>query len=92
MNNSSLRSDPQRPKRPSATARTTTLRRWGPRQCEATCVLRNLLFPQLCGTVTKTVSEGPAVEEQLSNKTIRPAMRALLHLPDLDLYWALKLL
>ena len=31
----SLRSDPQRPKRPPATTRTTMLRRWGPRQCEA---------------------------------------------------------
>ena len=46
----SLRSDPQRPKRPPATTRTTMLRRWGPRQCEATCVLRSLLFQQLCGT------------------------------------------
>ena len=26
------------------------LRKWRPRQCEAACVLRNLLFQQLCGT------------------------------------------
>ena len=40
-------------KRPLAIARTTMLRRWGPRQCEATCVLRQLLFQQLCGTVSQ---------------------------------------
>ena len=39
-------SDPQKPKRPSATA--AILRRWGPRQSEATCVLRCLLFQELC--------------------------------------------
>ena len=40
MSSSSLCSDPQRPKRQSAIARTAMLRRWGPRQWEATCVLR----------------------------------------------------
>ena len=40
MKNSSARSDPQRSKRSSAITRTSMLRRWGPRQCEATCVLR----------------------------------------------------
>ena len=40
MRNSSKRLNTQRRKRPSATTRTTTLRRWGPRQCQATCVLR----------------------------------------------------
>ena len=39
MNSSSTRSHPQRPKRQSATARTTKLRKWGPRQCELTCQL-----------------------------------------------------
>ena len=34
--------------------------------------------------VPKTESEGSAVEEQLSNKTIHHAMRAELHLPLLD--------
>ena len=42
--------DPRRPKKPSAMAKTTRLKRWGPRQCEATCVFRNLLFQQLCLT------------------------------------------
>ena len=41
MNSSSLRSDPQRPKRPSTTATTTTLRRRGLRQRQATCCFRN---------------------------------------------------
>ena len=36
MNSSSKRSGPQRPKRPSASARTAMLRSWGPRQCETT--------------------------------------------------------
>ena len=39
VNSSPKRSDPQRLKRPPATARPTPSRR-GPRQCEATCVLR----------------------------------------------------
>ena len=34
--------------------------------------------------VPKTESEGSAVEEQLSNKTIHHAMRVQLHLPPLD--------
>ena len=38
MNSSSKHSNLQRLKRPSAATRTTTLRRWRPRQCEATCV------------------------------------------------------
>ena len=46
ISSSFLRSDPRRPKRPSAMARTTRLKRWGPRQYEATCVFRNLLFQQ----------------------------------------------
>ena len=33
VNSSSACYDPQRPKRQSASARTTMLRRWGPRQC-----------------------------------------------------------
>ena len=61
--------------------------KWGPRQCETARVVRNLLFQQLCGTVT--VSEASAVEEYLSNKTVHPAMRAQLHLPPLDLTWPL---
>ena len=32
------------------------LRRWGPRQCEAACVLRSLLFHQLCGTKSQRQS------------------------------------
>ena len=40
MTNSPKCPGPQRMKRSSATARTATLRRWGPRQYEATCVLR----------------------------------------------------
>ena len=43
VNSSYALSDPQRPKRPSATARTTKLKKWGPRQCEAACVLRWLI-------------------------------------------------
>ena len=52
MNSSSQRSDPQRPKRPSATARTIAVKELGtsPGQCEAACELRSLLFQQLCGT------------------------------------------
>ena len=61
--------------------------KWGPRQCQIACVVRNLLLQQLCGTVT--VSEASAVEEYLSNKTVHPAVRAQLHLPPLDLSWAL---
>ena len=40
--------------------------------------------------VTKTVSEKQAIEDQLSSKTIHPAMTAQLHLPALDLSWALS--
>ena len=65
------------------------LRRWGQGKCEATCVLRSLLFRQLCGTVTVTESEGPAVEEQLSNKTFHPAIRAQPKEKE-DLSWALS--
>ena len=39
--------------------------------------------------VTRTVSKKATVEEQLSNKTNHPAVRAQLHLPALDLSWAL---
>ena len=41
--------------------RTTMLRRWGPRQCKATCVLRQLLFQQLC----RTKSQRRCPEKQL---------------------------
>ena len=58
MNSSSLRSDPSRPKRPSATATTRTLRRRGPRQCQATCCFRN--------KVTKDSLRTATVEEQMS--------------------------
>ena len=37
MNSSSKRSDPQRPKRLSASARTTTSRRWGPSESDPAC-------------------------------------------------------
>ena len=52
INSSSQHSDQQRPKRPSATARTLDVKELGtsPVQCEAACELRNLLFQQLCGT------------------------------------------
>ena len=71
-NSSSLRPDPQRPKRPSATARTTMFRRWG-HQCEATCVLHNLLFKQLCRAVTKTKS--PKDQLLRNNSAIRQSVQ-----------------
>ena len=42
------RSSPQGPKRPSATTKTIAVKVGGPRQCEAACVLHNLLFQQPC--------------------------------------------
>ena len=76
MNSSSTRSDPQRPKRASATARTTMLRRWGPRQCEVTCVLRiNLRITVLTAVrsqVGKTVSTKQLLRNQLCSKTNHP--------------------
>ena len=48
----------------------------------ATCVLRRLLFQQLWNKVTKTVQKA-TVEEQLSSKTIHPAMTAQLHPPSI---------
>ena len=85
MNSSSLRSDSQRPKRPSATARKTMSRRWGPRQCEADCC-----FNSCAESGHKDSVRGATAEEQLSSKTIHPAKRAQLHLPPLDLSWALE--
>ena len=76
MNSSSLRSDPQRPKRPSAIARTTMLRRWVPRQCEATCVLRNLLFQQLCGT-KKPQRQYPKKQLLRNNSAARQSIQKL---------------
>ena len=105
MNSPSKRYDQQRPKRPSATARTTMLRRcWGPRQCQATCVLR---FTDVSTAVRSKSYEDSVqkatVEEQLNSKTNPPAkrahavnivlnvhsQRAQLHLRALDLSWAL---
>ena len=59
VNSSSTRSDPYRPERPSATARATMLRRWGPRQCEATCTLLYIIAvsPAVRSKVTKTMSK-----------------------------------
>ena len=79
VNNSSLRSDPWRPKRPSAIATTTMLRRWGPRQCQATCVLRWLPFQQCAEQRHKDSVRKVIVEEQVEQpcgKTIHPALRA----------------
>ena len=59
--------------------------RGGGVECEATCVLHSLLSQQLCGTVTTTESKGSAVEEQLSNKIIHPAIKAQLHLSSWSL-------
>ena len=39
--------------------------------------------------VIKTESEKQAIEDQLSSKTIHPALTAQLHLPALDLSWTL---
>ena len=59
-NSSSTRSDPYRPEIPPAIARATVLRRWGPRQCEATCALSLCIIavsPAVRSKDTKTVSD-----------------------------------
>ena len=80
-----IRCDPQRPKRPPATARNTHVKKVAP------CVLRNLLFQRLFGTKSQTQfprRETTDEDQQLSSKTIRPAMRAPeLHLPFKSLRW-----
>ena len=82
MNSSSLRPDPQRPKRSSATARTTNVSDVG-----TSPVPSNVYIPPLAlstavrNKATKTTSSEATVEEQLSNKTIDPAMRTQLHTP-----------
>ena len=87
MSSSSARSDPQRPKRPPATARRTMLRRRGPRHREATYVLHQLLFRQLCGQ-KKSRRQCPKSNcSNLKQRTVHLPMRAQLHLPPLDLAW-----
>ena len=48
----------------------------------ATCVLRRLLFQQLWNSHKDSVQKA-TVEEQLSSKTIHPAMTAQLHPPSI---------
>ena len=76
----------ERPRRPWTTARTTMLRQWRPRHCEATSVLRNRCFN--CCAEHKDNVCGTAVRGQLKQK-INPTFWAQLHLPALDLSWAL---
>ena len=91
MNSSPKRSDPQRLKRQSATATATLLRRWGPRKCELKQLVyfTNSCFNSCAEQSHEDSVRKAAVEEQLSSKTKRPAVRAQLHLPALDLAWAL---
>ena len=81
-NSWSLRCDPQRSKGSSATSRTINVKEVG-----TPPVRSNLCTPQLALSTAartrfaKTESERSAIEEQLSTKTIHPAMTAQLHLP-----------
>ena len=90
MNSSSTRSDPQRPKRPSATAR-TTVKEVGtpPVRIRQLVHLADCCFNSCAEQSHKDSVREAFVEEQLCNKTIHPAMRVQLHLPALDLFWAL---
>ena len=74
----------------SPTREDGTERQPPPSQCEAACVLRILLNSSSEQSHKDSVRKA-TVEEQLSSKTIHPAMRlrAQLHLPALDLSWAL---
>ena len=51
------------------------LRRWGPRQCEATCVLRTLLFQQRCRT--KPQSHRPKTQLLRNNSAARQSIQKL---------------
>ena len=68
MSSSSLCSDRQRPKRPSAITRTAMLRKWGPRQGKATSVLHQSPFQQLCGTKSHRQCPKSNCREQLSKQ------------------------
>ena len=81
MNSSPLRSDP---KRPPVTTRTTSVKEAG-----TPPVRSSLCTPQLAlsTAVRNSHNDGVrriAVEEQLGNMTILPAVRVQLHLPPLD--------
>ena len=79
----------KRPKRPWTTARTTTmLRQWRPRHCEATSVLCSCCFNCCVEQSHKDNVRSTAVEKQRKQKT-SPTFWAQLHLPALDLFWAL---
>ena len=53
--------------------RTTMLRRWGPRQCKAACVLGQLLFQQLCRT--KSQRQCPETQLPRNNSDARQSIQ-----------------
>ena len=70
------------------------LRRWGPRQCE----LRQLVYFPLNSSAEHSKSQRLSAEEQLLGNTERGSaarqpscMRSKLHLPALDISWALQI-
>ena len=81
MNSTSALSYTQRPKRPSATARTTMLRRWGPRQCQATLHFVNCCFNSCVDQSHKDSVRNVSVEEQLKQRIVQLSAKATLLIP-----------
>ena len=65
------------------------LRRWGPRQCElTTCLVRNLLFQQLCGTESqRLIRKDQLLEPEAKDRPTHYGSPAPL--PSSDFSWAL---